>query len=654
MVFLKFFVAIVVVLSAVAGYGYAYISRDMGPTQINLKSADLPSIIPFHEFFADMNDEWVYRINPDGSKVAWHAAGFGTVNIKVASLADKKNSTIIKVGELHNMFWHPDGKRVVISTQGRLWAVDPSKPKREDWVDVTPRGFQNWWIVKQADGPDERIVIASRDRVAQAADLFTVNTEGGDKRPLIQNPDDVITWGLTADGDVGLRVRKDGEVSERVETRESVDSDVWNTVLSYNIRDSFFPILVSELGSPFYALSNRGRDLLALVKVDIATGTEEIIAQSSDGDITNAITLYKDSIKPDIIISAASANPVFGLSEAGKSFLEALKQDEKKLTDFEITAVSQSTRKISFRLSYDGGFWENKLFDPENNSIVDIGQSRFSRHNPILATSTQVRFDASDGLTIPAILTRPKTKENVGPLPTIINIHGGPASFEATGYRGIDQFLANRGYVVLSVNFRGSTGYGKAFRAAGYGELGQKMQSDISDAAKWLIAEGVADADNIAVMGGSYGGYSAALAMTRDPGLFKVGIVDYAVTDIPYQMTNNPFAWGLNLDEMKRYFGDPDKPEELEKMRERSPSFHANNVHGPILLSHGKLDNIVGFEQTENFARALKDAGKEFDVHYFEKEQHGYSRWQSKVVYWRRVENFCPNIWADVMVDLTT
>lgn len=190
------------------------------------------------------------------------------------------------------------------------------------------------------------------------------------------------------------------------------------------------------------------------------------------------------------------------------------------------------------------------------------------------------------------------------------------------------------------MNFRGSTGYGKAFRAAGYGEIGKAMQDDIVDAANWLVGQGIADKSNMAVMGGSYGGYSAALAMTRDPGVFKAAIVDYGVMDIAYQMQNNPFSWGLHLDEMKRYFGDPGNEASLAEMRERSPSTHAANVQGAILITAGKQDQIVGFEQTEEFEGALKAAGKDVTAVYFDKEGHGYDRWQTKLRRARLIEDF--------------
>lgn len=221
-----------------------------------------------------------------------------------------------------------------------------------------------------------------------------------------------------------------------------------------------------------------------------------------------------------------------------------------------------------------------------------------------------------------------------------MRVHGGPALSDVWHFDEQTQFLVNRGYAVLSVNYRGSTGFGKAFQAAGFGDIGKKMQDDIVDAAHWLVAQGIADKDNMAVMGGSYGGYAAAEAMVRDPGVFKAAIAEYGVMDIKYQMDNNPFAWGLIKDQMVRYFGDPDKPEDVAGMKAASPITHPERVQGAILLTAGKEDHTVGFEQSEAFAKALKADGKDVSAVYFEKEGHGYTRWQTKVRRARLVEDF--------------
>lgn len=254
----------------------------------------------------------------------------------------------------------------------------------------------------------------------------------------------------------------------------------------------------------------------------------------------------------------------------------------------------------------------------------------FRRNNLAeLADSEQVFIKARDGMTLPAILTRPKGVSS--PLPTILYIHGGPAGHEVWAYDHGYQFLANRGYAVLAVNFRGSTGLGKGFQAAGFGQYGLKMQDDIVDAANWAIEQGVADPDAMAVMGGSYGGYAAAMAVVRDPDVFKAAIVEHAVLDVEYQMKNNPAIWGLHRHKAIRYFGDPDKLSDLKEMRSRSPLNLVSQLKVPVLLVTGKMDHVVGFEQTEEFYDRAKSLGKEVEMLIFENEAHGVSNRHSQL-----------------------
>jgi len=290
-------------------------------------------------------------------------------------------------------------------------------------------------------------------------------------------------------------------------------------------------------------------------------------------------------------------------------------------------------------VSIDEKSYQHYLLDLEQQSATKIYDFSFRKHKNSLSSTTPVSFSASDGVEIPALLTLPTGVEPKN-LPAIVSIHGGPASHKYWQYDHMNQFLANRGYAVLQVNFRGSTGYGKAFRALGYRNIGGTMQSDITDAANWLIEQGTADKNALAVMGVSYGGYSASLAMTRDAGLFKAGIVEAAVTDIVYQMDNNPFSWGLHGAELKRYFGDPEDHSDREIMKSRSPVNHANNADGAILLIHGKQDRVVGFEQAEEFEKALLRSDKQVNAHYLEKMGHSYHRWQDRVTRARLFEDF--------------
>ena len=226
------------------------------------------------------------------------------------------------------------------------------------------------------------------------------------------------------------------------------------------------------------------------------------------------------------------------------------------------------------------------------------------------------------------------------PIPFVVYIHGGPAGQTDLGYGHGTQFLVNRGYGVLSVNFRGSTGFGKAFQAKGFREFGRAMQDDIADAAQWLVDEGMADKNALVAMGTSYGGYSAALAMTRDPELFNAAIVEFPMLDVEYQSKYHPGFWESGLDGWWRYFGKPDVPADLELMQTFSPSNLVEDLHGPILLIGGMRDEITSVQQAKDFEAAAVLAGKDIQAHYFPDAGHGVHTWRDRLRRARLLEDF--------------
>lgn len=278
------------------------------------------------------------------------------------------------------------------------------------------------------------------------------------------------------------------------------------------------------------------------------------------------------------------------------------------------------------------------LIDLQEKSYVTLGEYHFRRFKDRLVQEQPVTFPARDGLNIPAILTMPKGAS--GPIPFIVNIHGGPAGYSGLGYDHDTQFLANRGYGVLSVNFRGSIGFGKEFQAKGFREFGRAMQDDIADAALWLVDEGMADKDALVAMGSSYGGYAAVLAMTRDPDLFDAAIVEFPMLDVEFQSKYHPGFWESGIDGWWRYFGKPDTPTDLELMKTYSPSNLIDKLHGPILLIGGMRDQITAVQQAKDFEAAAVSAGKDIEAHYFPDAGHGVNNWRDRLRRARLLEDF--------------
>lgn len=643
MLFRKAVLLAIAVLVSCSGVAYLYLSKNSAPTHANLIKAELSPLIPVSAFYADTDAQWQYRPSFDGQYIANFASSFGKQLVEITDRVTGKLVTKIEADKLDSFHWNSHDNAIMIYADDRLWKVQINQPKRKNWIDVTPRGFDNWRTQSEPNNGDELVVVGSRDRNPKFMDLYTIRQDGGGKKLLIENEGQTLYWILDKQNIPMMRVDRSENDSSKLLIRLSPESSNWQTLLDIDARDTFYIIDKFEFGKPLLAISNINRDKIALVEFNPQTATETVLLEHDSVDLGTFHrfdrSLDHGSRTVDLVIRYDGYQDMMPLTERGETF-KKLALGLGNRVDVESVNTSRDGRFATVTLSPDEQSYQNFVFDLDNGTSQLISDFSFrKKHGHNLATTKPVSFKAQDGLDIPALLTLPNGTSGKN-LPTLVHIHGGPASHKVWQYDHFKQFLANRGYAVLDVNFRGSTGYGKAYSAAGYGQVGRSMQSDITDAANWLVSEGIADQDAMAVIGASYGGYSSALAMTRDAGTFKAGIVEIAVTDVVYQMDNNPFSWGLSLDAMRRYFGDSKLEADREIMRQNSPINHVQTTQGPILLLHGKLDPVVGFEQSEEFERAFLNAGKDVKAYYFEKEGHGYRRWQSRVVRARMIENF--------------
>lgn len=253
-----------------------------------------------------------------------------------------------------------------------------------------------------------------------------------------------------------------------------------------------------------------------------------------------------------------------------------------------------------------------------------------------LAPTRRITFEARDGLAIPAYLTLPVGVEPRA-LPAVALVHGGPWSRDYIRWDPEVQLLANRGFAVLQVNFRGSAGFGKAFRDAGNREWGQKSHDDITDGVRWLIAEGIADADRIAIMGSSYGGYEALMGLVKTPELYRAGVAYAAVTDIADMLSDDRWL-GIRDEALRKFIGG--EIGDGARLRENSPLKRAAEIRVPVLLGHGEDDQRVHVSQSRAMARALKAAGADFSYLEFPTEVHGFALQANRIAWYGRVVDF--------------
>jgi dipeptidyl aminopeptidase/acylaminoacyl peptidase len=254
-----------------------------------------------------------------------------------------------------------------------------------------------------------------------------------------------------------------------------------------------------------------------------------------------------------------------------------------------------------------------------------------------LARTEPVTIEARDGLQLPAYLTLPPSSDGKN-LPMVLNVHGGPWARDSWGFNPEVQLMANRGYAVLQVNFRGSTGYGQDFRNASRKQWGLKMQDDLTDAVRWAVETGVADPDRVCIYGGSYGGYAAMAGATFTPDLYQCAINYVGVTDINLLFETMPASWELLRKEMIRDVGDPEKDKEL--LADRSPINHVDKIQVPILMAYGRQDPRVVLEHALSFEKQLKLHEKDYELIIKNKEGHGFRKFENQVEWYTKVIDF--------------
>ncbi|MBT7907140.1 MAG: S9 family peptidase [Marinovum sp.] len=611
-------------------------SLDSAPRHPALAEAELPRLIPVRQFYADQSLEWVYKVSFDGRYAAYRATRLTKQVILIKDL--KTGEQKAKITDWNDYFWVPHSNQLRVEYDDRIWEVDPENPDRDNWVGVTPRGFQSGFRYAFAPPtPDHRQVVLSYGRKERVADLYTVDQDGKNKELLIENEGQTLAWILDKDYAPVLRYdrpEKNGKVTRLMVS----DDDEWRHLMDVPINEEFYFIEVMKNREYGFAVSSRGRDKAAVVRVNLNDGSEEVIISDPDGDLNWVVNFDPWDDQIDAAISTTLGTKILPLSERGKIFADLVAQygDAVEIGGF---TESVDGRFLSVDLSPDTLGYEFVLMDLQNQTTTSLGQQNF-RHKfkDHLATTDVVQFPARDGLMLNGLLVRPRNAQ--GPMPMVIEVHGGPAAHLRWGYNHFRQFLANRGYAVLALNYRGSDGYGRAFQKAGFGQYGKKMQDDLVDAVNWAVDQKIADPDAIAINGGSYGGYASAMAMVRDPDIFKAAIIEHAMLDVEYQFQFPPYFWGLSLEKWYRYFGNPDDEGVREDMRARSPINRVEDLKGPVLMVAGRQDRVVGFEQTERFITAAENLDKEVEALIFDDEGHGLNHWQSKVKHARRVEDF--------------
>ncbi len=618
------------------------VACQVSPSHPSLIDSTLPPLMPVRNFVANGSYNDNYRLSPDGAFMVYQGVANLRAAIFIKDLSGKTKTRVLRFKRnAPEPFWAADSKHVLfhVDADGRenyhVFAVnvdDPTLTRR----DLTPFEATKSFVARVPRKDSSTIYVMHNSRNKEIFDLYELDLPSGQLRLIFENNGGVEKLLLDDLGNVKARVFRD---EEQRQLQISTPTGQWNSVLEFDQFDSVFPIDFDASGDALYLSTNHDSDKHQLVKLDLNSGEQKVLFADEDYDLGWATLSSKDSrllfvsVQGDYpqveFFDEAFKNALAPFIEYGKHGMNLMSMTR---AEDAITLARYNSKGASFYY-YDLKTGESRL----------LGNGAMQKYSDRLTNKQPIKVEARDGLPLEGYLSLPNGAPEKNNLPTVLLVHGGPWARDTWRYDTATQFLNNRGYAVLSINYRGSIGYGKQFMMASTREFAGKMHDDLIDTIDWAIDEGISDPDRIAIMGRSYGGYATLVGMTKTPDRFACGVNIVGVADLASLLENVPPYWRNSMHLWHRVVGDPANPADRADMDKRSPLNFAKNVKNPILIIHGENDPRVNIDQSERMVRELKKYGKQVKYIPIKGEGHGFNHWKNQLKIYRETEDFLAN-----------
>jgi dipeptidyl aminopeptidase/acylaminoacyl peptidase len=579
-----------------------------------------------------------YRISPNGEMILYRAPHKGRMNVFVQRLGDTTALPITEETErsIYNAEWESDDRIIYVKDIGgdENTHILSVKPDGSGLKDHTPFPKVQASIVDILEERPNELLISHNKRNAQVFDVYLLNTTSGESKMVAENPGNITGWITDHDGKIRAAVTSDG-VNKSVLYRET-EKDKFRTVITTSFRETINPVIFTFDNKNLFALSNIGRDKIALVEFDPVAGKEvKEIFVHPDVDLDGFDYSKKRKVLTEVSFETDKPQKHFLDSEA-KRIAEKIAKEIPNYHYFIARKNKEEDKLLVFANSdrYFGGYY---FYDVTKDSFTKLADFKPWLKEENMASIKPVTYKSRDGLTINGYLTLPKGIEAKN-LPVIINPHGGPWARDSWGFNPEIQFLANRGYAVLQMNFRGSTGYGRKFWEASFKQWGKTMQDDITDGVKWLVKEGIADSTRIAIYGASYGGYATLAGITKTPELYSCAVDYVGVSSLFTFMNTIPPYWEPYRKMLYEMVGDPKTDSLL--LAESSPVYHVDKIKCPILVAQGANDPRVNKAESDQIVETLRQKGLQVEYMVKENEGHGFYNQENQFDFYRAMEKF--------------
>jgi len=606
---------------------------------VSSSSATEPELIPREVLFGNPLKASP-RISPDGKLLSYRAPTDNVMNVWVRTVGREDDRPVTKDDNrgIRIYFWAQDSKHIMYLQDvggNENWRLYGVNLETDEIKDFTPFDEVQVRITARSKHYPHELLVAMNKENPRVHDVYHLDLTSGELKLMAKNPGNYIVWvtdthfkvwgalAATPEGGFDLLVREN-------ETAERKNLVAWDLEDSLNSG----PVSFSKDGRYIYLKDSRDVNAGRLVKMEIATGDIEVIAEDPQYDV-GGVMVHPDTYEIQAVTFYRARKELVVLDESIKGDFEAIRKLDQG--DFFVTDRDSADDTWLVAFTKDNGPVSYYAFDRKTQKGIFLFDHMPDLKRHTLAPMEPISFISRDGLTIHGYITYPPGKGRTN-LPMVLNVHGGPWYRDTWGYNSEAQWLANRGYVCLQVNFRGSTGYGKEFLNAGNKEWGGKMHDDLVDAVNWAVGEGIADSEKVAIYGGSYGGYAALVGATFTPDLFRCAVDIVGISNLITWIETIPPYWSTLLATIHKRIGNPDTEEEF--LKSRSPLFKVDEIKIPILIAQGANDPRVKQAESEQIIEAMKKKGLEYEYMLFPDEGHGFAKPENRLRFIAAAEKF--------------
>ncbi|MFA8342107.1 MAG: prolyl oligopeptidase family serine peptidase [Rhodothermaceae bacterium] len=597
----------------------------------------LPDLIPVEDFFKN-SETMKYSLSPDGNYIAFLKGWNNKLNVHVRTISGEDTVRISSCSQSDVVeFAWINNKQLVYyvaktdKDEYNLVLTDINN-SNEKIIEIPNKGVAA--IIDVLPASENEILIKDNSRDNKVFDVYRLNLITGKKVMTLKNPGNYTHFIADHNGVVRLAIATDG-VREAVLHRYNSD-EKFTPLKITNFKNIFIPQYFTADNKNIFAISNIGRDKKVIVEYDIENNEESrVIYENKSVDVDEIIFSYKRMTVVGAKFSTWKRETV--LFDKELKYLQKDFRRRFKGYNVELVSADRNENYLITKIYNDKTQGKYYLYDVAGGEFTKLADVAPWIKEKDMADMEPVSYLAEDNKLINGYLVLPKNVEPKN-LPTIVYVHGGPWLRVEFNFNKVAQFFANRGYAVLLMNYRGSTGYGKKFWTAGFKQWGQDMQEDVTSGVKWLVDQNISDPDRIGIMGFSYGGYSALMGLIDDPELYACGISVAGVTDLLYFLESVPPYWEPFRKMLGEMIGDPYKDKEM--LIENSPVHNIKRINAPLFLAYGAQDSKVNIRDIKKIELYLKSKNIPVDTMIKENETHGFKNQENKIELFNRLEKF--------------